>query len=249
MQAVFIIERSDLHLKNRMAIILLMETSTEVCSVGLAKNGNIIGIKENFDGNKHASLLQVLVDELMIESGLKLTEIDAIAVSKGPGSYTGLRVGVSSAKGYCFGLNKPLIAISTLESLTYQVIKSKPLLENYFIIPMLDARRMEVYCGVWNNHEDIVNEIEAKILDENSFHPFLLEEKTIFAGNGSSKFQAICKNSNALFLPEIYCTVKGMAQLAEKAFIEKQFENVAYFEPFYLKDFVGTSPKKPLHKI
>lgn len=232
-----------------MALILLMETSTEVCSVGLAKDGEIIGIKENFEGNKHASQLHVLVDELLNELQFNINDLQSIAISKGPGSYTGLRVGVSSAKGYCFGLNIPLIAIGTLESLKNQVIEKQPRGESYQVIPMLDARRMEVYCGVWNHNSELNQEIEAKILDEKSFELILNESKTIFIGSGIQKFKVICQHPHAIFDEEIYCSVKGMAIEAEQKYQTNQFEDVAYFEPFYLKDFVGTTPKKALHKL
>ncbi|MFY8021847.1 MAG: tRNA (adenosine(37)-N6)-threonylcarbamoyltransferase complex dimerization subunit type 1 TsaB [Bacteroidia bacterium] len=231
-----------------MAIILLMETSTEVCSVGLAKDGEIIGIKENFEGNKHASQLHVLVDELLNELQLKFNDLQAIAISKGPGSYTGLRVGVSSAKGYCFGLNIPLIAIGTLESLKNQAIKKYQNENTFQIIPMLDARRMEVYCGVWNQDSKILQEIEAKILDEKSFASHLNQSKTVFVGTGIQKFKAICGHQHAMFDESIYCSVKGMAKNAEESYQSGIFEDLAYFEPFYLKDFVGTTPKKALHK-
>ena len=158
-----------------------METSTEVCSVGLAKDGKIVGIKENFEGNQHASQLHVLVDELLKEAHYNLNNLDAVAISKGPGSYTGLRVGVSSAKGYCYGLDIPLISIGTLDSLKNQVIEEIKPSEEYFIIPMLDARRMEVYCGIWNHKSEQIQEIEAKILDESSFSEFISETPSTFA--------------------------------------------------------------------
>ncbi len=226
-----------------------METSTEVCSVGLAKNGEIIGIKENFEGNQHASQLHVLVDELLKENKLNLKNLDAIAVSKGPGSYTGLRVGVSSAKGYCYGLDIPLISIGTLDSLKNQVIEVINPKENCFIIPMLDARRMEVYCGIWNQKSEQIQEIEAKILDESSFLEYISETKTYFIGTGNDKFNKIISHENAFFMNNIYASVKGMAREAEYRFSKNEFEDTAYFEPYYLKEFVGTTPKKALHKL
>lgn len=232
-----------------MGLILLMETSTEVCSVGLAKDGKIVGIKENFEGNQHASQLHVLVDELLKEAHYTLKNLDAVAISKGPGSYTGLRVGVSSAKGYCFGLDIPLISIGTLDSLKNQVIEEINLSENCFIIPMLDARRMEVYCGIWNHKSEQIQEIDAKILDESSFSEFISETKTYFIGTGNDKFSKIISNENAVFKNNIYTSVKGMAKEAENKFVKSQFEDTAYFEPYYLKEFVGTTPKKALHKL
>jgi tRNA threonylcarbamoyladenosine biosynthesis protein TsaB len=233
-----------------MALILLMETSTEVCSVGLAKDGKIIGIKENFEGNQHASQLHVLVDELLKETNYSLKNIDAVAISKGPGSYTGLRVGVSSAKGYCYGLDIPLIAIGTLESLKNQLLEK--LLnesENYFIIPMLDARRMEVYCGIWNHLSEQIVDIEAKILDDTSFSDYISMSKTYFVGTGIEKFNKIISNENAVFMSDLYSSVIGMAAEAEQKFANNEFEDTAYFEPYYLKEFVGTIPKKALHKL
>lgn len=226
-----------------------METSTEVCSVGLAKDGKIVGIKENFEGNLHASQLHVLVDELLKEAHYTLNNLDAVAISKGPGSYTGLRVGVSSAKGYCFGLDIPLISIGTLDSLKNQVIEEINPREKIFIIPMLDARRMEVYCGIWNHKTEQIQEIEAKILDESSFSEFISETKTYFIGTGNDKFSKIISNENAVFKNNIYASVKGMAKEAENKFVKNEFEDTAYFEPYYLKEFVGTTPKKALHKL
>jgi tRNA threonylcarbamoyladenosine biosynthesis protein TsaB len=190
-----------------------------------------------------------LVDELLKEAHYNLNNLDAVAISKGPGSYTGLRVGVSSAKGYCFGLDIPLISIGTLDSLKNQVIEEIKPSEEYFIIPMLDARRMEVYCGIWNHKSEQIQEIEAKILDESSFSEFISETKTYFIGTGNDKFSKIFSNENAVFKNNIYASVKGMAKEAENKYVKNQFEDTAYFEPYYLKEFVGTTPKKALHKL
>ena len=171
--------------------------------------------------------------------------LDAIAVSKGPGSYTGLRVGVSTAKGLCYALDIPLIAINTLETLAYETIKKvKSKRQKANFCSMIDARRMEVYCAVFDEQMNTIKKTEAKIIDENSFADLLETSTVYFFGNGSSKCKAIITHKNAIFIDDVKCSAVNMNGIAQKLFLENQFEDVAYFEPFYLKDFVGTVPNK-----
>ncbi len=228
-----------------MSYILCIETATEICSVALLQDDKMIALKENHEGNSHASQITLLIEVVMKDANIELKNLDAIAVSKGPGSYTGLRVGVSTAKGLCYALDIPLIAINTLEALTNETIKkAKDERQKANFCAMLDARRMEVYCAVFDEQMNVIKKTEAKVIDENSFAD-LLETATIyFFGNGSSK----CKNSithkNAKFIDDVKCSAANMNGIAQKLFLEKQFEDIAYFEPFYLKDFIGTVPNK-----
>ena len=226
-----------------MALILGIETATEVCSVALSKNGKCLAEHNNFEGNSHAAQLHVMVDKLLQEAGFTLNDLQAIAVSKGPGSYTGLRVGVSAAKGYAFALQIPLIAVSSLDGLSEQAAKqiTEP---KALLVPMIDARRMEVYTCVSEMNGKEINPVSAQIINEASFLNLLGSNQMYFFGNGSEKCQAIINHENAVFMPNIVCRAKGLMPLAEIAFQNNAFENTAYFEPFYLKDFVSTNPKK-----
>lgn len=218
-----------------MAIILNIETATKNCSVSLSKNGKTLFCKEHADqGYSHAEKLHVFIDEVIKECQVDIKEINAVAVSKGPGSYTGLRIGVSAAKGLCYALNIPLIAIDTLEILASKVDQNDGL-----IVPMLDARRMEVYSAVFNQEKKIVSETKAEILDENSYAH--VNEKIYFLGDCQEKCKTVLTKSNFQFLPEIiFPSANEMSELSFQKFIAKEFEDVAYFEPFYLKDFLLT---------
>ena len=218
-----------------MATILCLETATTNCSVALSENGSVIAFREdNSPGYSHAERLHVFIEEVLNEVQMSKHELDAIAVSKGPGSYTGLRIGVSAAKGLCFALDKPLISIATLHSLATQVEDS-----SYdFVVPMLDARRMEAYTMVFNSHFEKVRAIEAEILTEASFQSFLEKGKVVFIGNAVEKFQDVCKHTNAHFSSKKLPSAKQMAQLAEIKYKISDVEDVAYFEPYYLKDFI-----------
>lgn len=218
-----------------MAIILNIETATKNCSVSLSKNGKTLFCKEQADqGYSHAEKLHVFIDEVIKECQVDIKEINAVAVSKGPGSYTGLRIGVSAAKGLCYALNIPLIAIDTLEILASKVNQNDGL-----IVPMLDARRMEVYSAVFNQDKKIVSETKAEILDENSYAH--VNEKIYFLGDCQEKCKTVLTKSNFQFLPEIiFPSANEMSELSFQKFIAKEFEDVAYFEPFYLKDFLLT---------
>lgn len=243
-----------------MYFILCIETATEVCSVAVVTPTTILAIAENNEGNKHASQLTILIQDVIKKAGITLQQLDAIAVSKGPGSYTGLRVGVSTSKGLCYALDKPLIGIPTLKSLSamvagggQQILSDDkadrgPLTvdfpQNSVFIPMLDARRMEVYCAGYDIEGNEECTTEAKIIDEASFAEELDNGPVYFMGNGAAKCKTVISHPNAFFIDDVHCSAAGMFKLALTAFEQNQFENVAYFEPFYLKDFVATTPKK-----
>ena len=223
-----------------MAYILNIETATTNCSVSVAKDGKTIALKEDYDnGYSHAEKLHVYIDEVLKEVQIEKQQLDAIAVSKGPGSYTGLRIGVSAAKGLCFALDMPLIAVSTLEALAHQVKA-----ENGLIIPMLDARRLEVYSEIFNSDYQEVRAIEAQVLDENSFSEYLKERKVYFIGNGVKKTMDLITNKNAVFIEEKLPSANQMSLLSFEAYKKSNIQDVAYFEPFYLKDFVAVKSKK-----
>ncbi len=218
-----------------MALVLNIETATTNCSVSLSKDGEILVLKEdNNAGYSHAEMLHVFIDEVFKISKLKPIDIDAIAVSKGPGSYTGLRIGVSSAKGLCFALNKPLLAIDTLASLARQVKIDKG-----FIVPMLDARRMEVYSAVFDSNYEKEREIKAEILDNNSFGNILNHSKVYFVGSGAEKTKTIIQHPNAVFIDGKLPSANEMAVLSEIKHKKSDTEDVAYFEPYYLKNFIA----------
>lgn len=227
-----------------MAIILNIETSTEVCSVALAAEGRLLALKEDREGMNHSVLLGVYVDEILKEQRLSVADLDAVAVSMGPGSYTGLRIGVSLAKGLCYGGNKPLIAVSTLQALAVSVARKYD--EEAYYCPMIDARRMEVYTAVFDKEGIQQQEIRAEIIDENAFRTILDHQKTFFFGNGSSKTEQLIVHPHARFVRDVYTSAENMIELSEKKWENKQFEDVAYFEPFYLKEFVATTPKNIL---
>lgn len=215
--------------------ILHIETSTKNCSVAVTRNGEILCLCEEYDENYgHSEKLHQFVKWVLEGAGISLDELDAVCVSKGPGSYTGLRIGVSAAKGFCYGLNIPLLSLNSLEILAQSQIN-----KNFdLIIPMLDARRMEVYTAVFDNSGKMISEIEAKILDENSFREFA-DKKIIFIGDGVEKSKDVLNLSNAVFLEGAHPSAKQMIDLAEKKFSQNEWEDTAYFEPFYLKEFMA----------
>lgn len=226
-----------------MAIILIIETSTKVCSIGVAVDGAITSLKETQVANSHAELVTIYSEQVINESGFSLADLDAIAVSMGPGSYTGLRIGVSTAKGFCYALDKPLLAIDTLKSMAAGMIEQ--IKDDQFLVcPMIDARRMEVYAAIYDLQLQCIQETEARIIDSDSFKDLLSDHQIYFGGDGAAKCkEALNHQKNATFLPSFHPSVKAMAFLSEKKFQAGQFENVAYFEPFYLKDFVAGIPK------
>lgn len=214
--------------------ILCLETSTTNCSVAIVVDGNIKAIREeNNQKFSHAEKLHVFISEVLDESGIDKNDLDAVAISKGPGSYTGLRIGVSAAKGLCFALDIPLIATPTLEVLAQQAQ-----CEDCFIIPLLDARRMEVYSAVFNSKKEQIRETKAEILNESSFQKYLEERKTIFLGDGASKFKELCIHKNAIFLDNKFPSSANMALLGEAKYKMSDIEDIAYFEPYYLKEFM-----------
>lgn len=226
-----------------MPTILQLETATSVCSVALSVNGKTVASKEETAQNIHASKLTLFINEIMEQAGIKFSELDAVAVSKGPGSYTGLRIGVSTAKGLCFALDKPLIGINTLKMMASGFLAEHP---NYngLVCPMIDARRMEVFTAVFNHQLMEVETTNAKIIDESSFLELLNEYEITFIGNGAEKCSSLIQHPNAKFITDNFNAASNMTSLAKAAFEGEEFEDVAYFEPFYLKDFVFTTPKK-----
>tara|TARA_R110000796_G_scaffold41772_4_gene103626 strand:- start:238187 stop:238858 length:672 start_codon:yes stop_codon:yes gene_type:complete len=218
-----------------MAILLNLETATTNCSVSVAKDGELVLLKELDSANySHAEQLHVFIEDVLKEASISLHQINGIAVSKGPGSYTGLRIGVSAAKGLCFSLDVPLISVPTLESMAQQSKKS-----NYnFIIPVLDARRMEVYSTVFDTDLNEIRETKAEIINEESFLEFAEKGTVLILGSGAEKCKEVLKNKNFNFDTTSVPSAKEMAILSYKKFKENDFENIAYFEPYYLKDFI-----------
>ena len=223
-----------------MASILCIETATTNCSIALSVNGSsTLLIEDNSKQFSHAERLHTFIEQVLVEAKISKDNLDAIAVSKGPGSYTGLRIGVSAAKGLCFALDIPLISIPTLESLALQGKPNKGM-----IVSMLDARRMEVYSAVFSSEGNEIRETQAEILTETSFIQYLEEEPVQFIGTGVEKFEPLCQHKNATFLNDKLPSAYQMAELAEAKYKISDIENVAYFEPYYLKDFLITVPKK-----
>ena len=226
--------------------LILIETSTALCSVALAENGAIVAYRESSALKAHASLTAVFIQEVLQEKGITLDDCDAVCVSKGPGSYTGLRVGVSTAKGLCFGSRKPLIAVGTLDTLVAQAQMPGQAGNDgpRFIVPMIDARRMEVYTAIFENGIQ-ATETSPMIIDENSFADILEQGPVLFIGDGAGKCADVIHHPNARFC-QCNPTASAMLQPAIEALKEKRFEDVAYFEPFYLKEFVATVSKKKM---
>jgi tRNA threonylcarbamoyladenosine biosynthesis protein TsaB len=231
-----------------MAVFLLIETATPVCSVALVKDDRILANRESKEENIHSSLITVFIKEAFEEASLAMEQIDAVAVSKGPGSYTGLRIGVSVAKGLCYALDKPLMSMPTLLSMAYG---ARALLQDdgankqkAILCPMIDARRMEVYTALYDKELNPLMETSAMIVDEQSFAQFLNDHRMYFFGNGAGKCQEILAGrENVHFIHDFSLSSSFMARLAEDAFQHKRFEDIAYFEPFYLKDFIAGKPK------
>ena len=229
-----------------MATILHIETSTDVCSVAVSEDGQVIFDQEDHSGPNHAERLGTMVDEALSFTDNHAIPFDAVAVSCGPGSYTGLRIGVSMAKGVCYGQNLKLIAVPTLELLCVPILLREIPEENALLCPMLDARRMEVYAGIYDRGLKPIRPIHADIVDGDTYKAYLDEHPIYFFGNGAKKCQDAINHPNAHFIENINPIAKWMQPLAEKRFLNEQFEDVAYFVPFYLKDFVAKLPKKLL---
>ncbi|MCF6169972.1 MAG: tRNA (adenosine(37)-N6)-threonylcarbamoyltransferase complex dimerization subunit type 1 TsaB [Bacteroidales bacterium] len=227
-----------------MATILNIETSTTVCSVALAVDGKVVAIKESHTKNSHAVQITLFCEAVLKEYGIGFPDLDAVAVSKGPGSYTGLRIGVSTAKGFCYAIDKPLIAIGTLKAMAAGMIENESKPEDFLYCPMIDARRMEVYSAFFDSELNELKKTEAVVVDENSFSDLLSSHKIIFAGDGAAKCREILSHQqHAIFKGGFHPSTAFMAQLSEQKFNQQDFENVAYFEPFYLKDFVAGIPR------
>ena len=224
-------------------LLLHIETSTNVCSVALSENTNCLFAKSNADGMNHAALLSVFIAEALEVLKSNNKKLEAVAVSSGPGSYTGLRIGVSTAKGLCYGLDIPLIAVSTLEVLATEAIKSIGNAENTLFCPMIDARRMEVYSAFYDASLNLKREISADIIDPNSYSEILSTQPVYFFGNGADKCKTTLTHSNARFIENLVPLATNMISLAEKAYSEQKFVDTAYFEPFYLKEFQTTTAK------
>ncbi len=230
-----------------MALILNIESSTSVCSVCLAENGKKIAGRETNEQNAHSKILTVFIEEIFKEKNIKVKDIDAVAVSKGPGSYTGLRIGVSVAKGIAYGAGIPLISVNTLQNMALGAKNVLNLKKEDLLSPMIDARRMEVYSQLFDAEINPVNEITAKIIDEQSFSEELNKHKIFFFGDGAEKCKETVRHKNAFFIENLYPSADYMIYFSEKAFGEQNFEDVAYFEPFYLKNFIATIPKKNIY--
>ncbi|NPA35482.1 MAG: tRNA (adenosine(37)-N6)-threonylcarbamoyltransferase complex dimerization subunit type 1 TsaB [Chlorobi bacterium] len=230
-----------------MGLILNIETSTDVCSVALSDNGIVTAKKELFQPNSHSTHLTLLIQELFKTSGTpEMKELNAVAVSAGPGSYTGLRIGTSVAKGICYALGIPLIAIDTLTIITTGAFKKLTNEEkkSSLFAPMIDARRMEVYTALHSADLKVIEKTNALIIDEESFADKLKDNRIFFFGNGAAKCKEIINHQNAVFIDNVVPLAANMSELSEQAFQNNDFVDVAYFEPFYLKSFVATISKK-----
>ena len=233
-----------------MSLILCIETGTDICSVGIARDGELMSLRESDQGRDHAKQVAVFVDELLRETGVKPDELDAVAVGMGPGSYTGLRIGVSFAKGLCYGLNIPLLAVGSLEALTDVAIKDYEAgiiqVEDWdeaLLCPMVDARRMEVYTQIFNSRCEAQSEVSAEIITEDSFSQWRSKGKLVIFGNGAAKCQEMLPD--AIYI-DVAPSARGLTRIAHQLFEAGKTEDIAYFEPFYLKDFVVIPSKKKL---
>ena len=235
-----------------MPVLLHIETTTKACSAGISRDGRMVSLRESVDKDyAHSSLLTVFIEKLLSKTGTAPSQLDAIVVSSGPGSYTGLRIGTSVAKGLCYALDISLIAVNTMRALAVVASKKvkarKDLLSpkslEVFYCPMIDARRMEVYCALFDSMFNQIGETKAAIIDGDSFKKELENKKIIFFGDGAEKCNSVIQSENALFLKEIWPSATGMIPEAEAKWNQKDFVDLAYFEPFYLKDFVAGKPK------
>ena len=225
-------------------IILYIETATDVCSVALSRGAEVIGLKEEAGGNNHAKHLLPFVDEVLKQGGCTVSDLNGVAVSVGPGSYTGLRIGVSTAKGIAYTAGIPVMAVGTLESIAQGARESwtDASAEPLQIVPMLDARRMEVFTTRYRFDMQSLEEVSAKIVDENTFAELLSEHKVLFCGNGMPKCREILSANPNAFFAEVPVSAKSMLPAALRKWQNSDFENVAYFEPFYLKEYVAAKP-------
>ena len=232
-------------------LILHIETATDICSVALSEGDRQLSLVESGQDRSHASLLNIFIRQAVAQAGKELKDLNAIAVSKGPGSYTGLRIGVSTAKGLAYALEIPLLASGTLENMAFASASHAAVRElitihgdQLLLCPMLDARRMEVYAGFYNLKSSIFREVSADIIDEGSYQEILASHQVCFFGNGADKCKAVLNHPSAHFIDGINPSASSMITPILQKYELKIFEDVAYFEPFYLKDFIATIPKK-----
>ena len=231
-----------------MGYILQIDTATQVCSVALSEDEKVIGCMESQEANVHSRLLTVFIKEMLEDLGIRYSQLNAVAVSMGPGSYTGLRIGVSVAKGFCYGLDIPLIGIPTLQSMASGALSAfKNLLEkdkHLLFCPMIDAKRMEVYTALFNTSLEQIMETNAMIVESNSFSTWIDSSNIYFFGNGAPKTKNILGDNPNAYYPEGFeVSARHMVRLAHEKYEKKDFEDVAYFEPFYLKDFIAGKPR------
>ncbi|MBP6532580.1 MAG: tRNA (adenosine(37)-N6)-threonylcarbamoyltransferase complex dimerization subunit type 1 TsaB [Bacteroidia bacterium] len=223
-----------------MPLILSLETATTNCSVALASDGKVVASRSINSGYSHSEKINVFIQEVIAQAGVTLKDLQAVAVSSGPGSYTGLRIGISTAKGLCYALDIPLIAVNTLDAMAQGFNAGK----DELIVPMIDARRMEVYSAVYDSEKKRVSEIEAIVVDDQYYSNFRSEKKLVLAGDGADKCQALFQNESSIIIQTSFVPqAEFMAELAEQKFQNSDIENVALFEPFYLKEFVA-GPKR-----
>ena len=222
-------------------LILGVETSTRSGSVALVKGGQLIGLQHYQIDKSHSALLHEMIDQMINNAGFTLNDLKAIAVSEGPGSYTGLRIGVSAVKGLCYALDLPMIAIHTLEAMAFQV--NKYTAEKTLLCPMIDARRMEVYAAVWDSQMNLITPTAPVIVDENSFAELLSADQVLFFGDGSNKCKKVIRSDRAHFLQDIVPLASDIALMAESKFENQQFVNMVSFEPYYLKEYRIIAPK------
>lgn len=224
-----------------MALILSLETSTDICSVAIHHDGELLSDITIREPQAHAARLAPLIHQLLRETGRSPRDLQAIAISSGPGSYTGLRIGTSTAKGLCFALGIPLIAVPTLQLLAFDFIRRSEI--DGFLCPMIDARRMEVYCAVYDNRLHTISDTAAIIVDEKSFSELLDSHKMFFFGNGASKCRNVVSHSNAFFVDDVLPSATSLGIRAQQKFLSNQFEDLNLFAPFYLKEFVAKTAK------
>ena len=229
-------------------MILLLETATSVCSVMLCDGDKVLAERHSADPNAHSSRLAVFIDEIFREANVEMNAVEAVCVSSGPGSYTGLRIGVSSAKGLCYALDKPLLAVPTLQSMAALYYMNHPEYDG-LVCPMIDARRLECYTAIYNNRLDAVKDISADIIRESIYDDYLAQGQVVFIGDGAAKTKPVLGgHPNACYDSDYVISARGMARLAQQRLSAGKVEDVAYFEPFYLKDFVAKKPVvKGLH--
>lgn len=224
-----------------MAWLLGIESATNICSVALSKEGKTLFLKESDEHNAHSRLLAGFIRDLLAEAEITVAHLGAVVVSKGPGSYTGLRIGVSTAKGLCYGQDLPLIAVPTLQSMALGAREKQP--EAGLYCPMIDARRMEVYSAIYDASLETIMETQALIVDEKSYLTYLQDNNILFFGNGASKCREVITHPRARFDDELQPSATYLSELGWGKYQRKEFEDVAYFEPYYLKDFIAGKPK------